>query len=88
MPELLAPAAAASSAAEAPPAVLAAGVDAGRLSGVIAPLADARAGPEGTRPAARRQCHPTAGSFGRMPRRPDTMGIVGCRGGVQGQPVV
>ena len=37
-------------AAEEPPALLAAGVDAGNLNGVIAPLADAPAGPEALDP--------------------------------------
>ena len=41
---------AASRAAEAPPALLAAGVDAGKRNGVIAPRPTARAGPEALDP--------------------------------------
>ena len=45
VPALLAPATAARRADEAPPALLAAGVDWGNRNGGIAPLVDARAGP-------------------------------------------
>ena len=67
-PAELAPATAARRAAEEPPALLAAGVEAGSRKGVIAPRVDARAGPDALEP-------PRGGRAAPPPGR-----LAGCHG--------
>src|SRR5271166_5600232 len=62
-PPTLAPASAASRAAEAPPALLAPGVEAGKFNGVMAPRLDPRAGPEALDPPRGGSAAPPPGCF-------------------------